>query len=99
MVRLSFDCYCFYEYWLMFQLIADALVSTGLSKLGYTYVNIGMFLWFYHKYLNFLWLWGFLITVPVICLDDCWAEMARDDKVVLLSALLIVDWTLLEKIE
>ncbi|KAJ8759252.1 hypothetical protein K2173_006772 [Erythroxylum novogranatense] len=31
---------------------ADALVSTGLSKLGYTYVNI----------------------------DDCWAEMVRDDK-------------------
>lgn len=31
---------------------ADALVSTGLSKLGYEYVNI----------------------------DDCWAELARDDK-------------------
>ncbi|CAL0328352.1 unnamed protein product [Lupinus luteus] len=31
---------------------ADALVSTGLSKLGYTYVNI----------------------------DDCWAELIRDDK-------------------
>ncbi|GMN52681.1 hypothetical protein TIFTF001_021818 [Ficus carica] len=31
---------------------ADALVSTGLAKLGYTYVNI----------------------------DDCWAEIARDDK-------------------
>nr|KJB31913.1 hypothetical protein B456_005G214100 [Gossypium raimondii] len=31
---------------------ADALVSTGLSKLGYVYVNI----------------------------DDCWAEIARDDK-------------------
>ncbi|CAL2232893.1 unnamed protein product [Prunus armeniaca] len=31
---------------------ADALISTGLSKLGYTYVNI----------------------------DDCWAEIARDDK-------------------
>ncbi|CAK9325725.1 unnamed protein product [Citrullus colocynthis] len=31
---------------------ADALVSTGLSKLGYEYVNI----------------------------DDCWAEIARDDK-------------------
>ncbi|KAJ7942593.1 Alpha-galactosidase [Quillaja saponaria] len=31
---------------------ADALVSSGLSKLGYTYVNI----------------------------DDCWAEIARDDK-------------------
>ncbi|KAG8656654.1 hypothetical protein MANES_04G160300v8 [Manihot esculenta] len=31
---------------------ADALVSTGLDKLGYTYVNI----------------------------DDCWAEIARDDK-------------------
>ncbi|KAI4332115.1 hypothetical protein L6164_017051 [Bauhinia variegata] len=31
---------------------ADALVSTGLSKLGYTYVNI----------------------------DDCWAEMSRDNK-------------------
>ncbi|KAG2334425.1 hypothetical protein Bca52824_005605 [Brassica carinata] len=31
---------------------ADALVSTGLSKLGYNYVNI----------------------------DDCWAELARDQK-------------------
>ncbi|XP_057739084.1 alpha-galactosidase 1-like [Arachis stenosperma] len=31
---------------------ADALVSTGLSKLGYTFVNI----------------------------DDCWAELHRDDK-------------------
>ncbi|KAF7801307.1 actin-related protein 2/3 complex subunit 2A [Senna tora] len=31
---------------------ADALVATGLSKLGYTYVNI----------------------------DDCWAELSRDDK-------------------
>ncbi|KAL1176235.1 hypothetical protein V6Z11_A04G144400 [Gossypium hirsutum] len=31
---------------------ADALVSTGLSKLGYEYVNI----------------------------DDCWAEISRDDK-------------------
>ncbi|KAF8376927.1 hypothetical protein HHK36_030298 [Tetracentron sinense] len=31
---------------------ADALVSTGLAKLGYQYVNI----------------------------DDCWAEIARDDK-------------------
>lgn len=31
---------------------ADALVSTGLSKLGYHYVNI----------------------------DDCWAELARDEK-------------------
>ncbi|WJX76889.1 Alpha-galactosidase 1, variant 2 [Trifolium repens] len=31
---------------------ADALVSSGLSKLGYTYVNI----------------------------DDCWAELNRDDK-------------------
>ncbi|XWS68406.1 hypothetical protein CRYUN_Cryun04dG0087400 [Craigia yunnanensis] len=31
---------------------ADALVSTGLSKLGYVYVNI----------------------------DDCWAEISRDDK-------------------
>ncbi|XP_004492578.1 alpha-galactosidase 1 [Cicer arietinum] len=31
---------------------ADALVSTGLAKLGYTYVNI----------------------------DDCWAEINRDDK-------------------
>ncbi|ONI32171.1 hypothetical protein PRUPE_1G352200 [Prunus persica] len=31
---------------------ADALISTGLSKLGYTYINI----------------------------DDCWAEIARDDK-------------------
>ncbi|XP_059633282.1 alpha-galactosidase 1-like [Cornus florida] len=31
---------------------ADALVSTGLAKLGYKYVNI----------------------------DDCWAEIARDDK-------------------
>ncbi|KAK7287088.1 hypothetical protein RIF29_00121 [Crotalaria pallida] len=31
---------------------ADAIVSTGLSKLGYTYVNI----------------------------DDCWAELIRDDK-------------------
>ncbi|XP_062108013.1 alpha-galactosidase 1 [Humulus lupulus] len=31
---------------------ADAMVSTGLSQLGYTYVNI----------------------------DDCWAEIARDDK-------------------
>ncbi|KAI3907858.1 hypothetical protein MKW92_049396 [Papaver armeniacum] len=31
---------------------ADALVSTGLSKLGYHYVNI----------------------------DDCWAELSRDDK-------------------
>ncbi|KAK4490570.1 hypothetical protein RD792_001252 [Penstemon davidsonii] len=31
---------------------ADAMVSTGLSKLGYKYVNI----------------------------DDCWAEIARDDK-------------------
>ncbi|KAL2330529.1 hypothetical protein Fmac_018110 [Flemingia macrophylla] len=31
---------------------ADALVATGLSKLGYTYVNI----------------------------DDCWAELNRDDK-------------------
>nr|ARV78455.1 alpha-galactosidase [Vernicia fordii] len=31
---------------------ADALVSTGLHKLGYTYVNI----------------------------DDCWAEIARDEK-------------------
>lgn len=31
---------------------ADALVSTGLAKLGYNYVNI----------------------------DDCWAELSRDDK-------------------
>ncbi|KAB1224160.1 Alpha-galactosidase [Morella rubra] len=31
---------------------SDALVSTGLAKLGYTYVNI----------------------------DDCWAEIARDEK-------------------
>ncbi|KAF3457934.1 hypothetical protein FNV43_RR02595 [Rhamnella rubrinervis] len=31
---------------------ADALVSTGLNELGYTYVNI----------------------------DDCWAELVRDDK-------------------
>ncbi|XP_057757108.1 alpha-galactosidase 1-like isoform X2 [Arachis stenosperma] len=32
--------------------VTDALVSTGLSKLGYTFVNI----------------------------DDCWAELHRDDK-------------------
>ncbi|GMJ06747.1 hypothetical protein HRI_004343900 [Hibiscus trionum] len=36
---------------------ADALVSTGLSKLGYEYVNI----------------------------DDCWAEISRDDKQVLFA--------------
>ncbi|CAI9097119.1 OLC1v1033445C2 [Oldenlandia corymbosa var. corymbosa] len=35
-----------------FGVAADAIVSTGLSKLGYHYVNI----------------------------DDCWAEIARDDK-------------------
>ncbi|GAU41022.1 hypothetical protein TSUD_178620 [Trifolium subterraneum] len=34
------------------KLVSDALVSTGLSKIGYTYVNI----------------------------DDCWAELNRDDK-------------------
>lgn len=28
---------------LVWSFAADALVSTGLSKLGYTYVNIGMF--------------------------------------------------------
>ncbi|KAF9622931.1 hypothetical protein IFM89_035164 [Coptis chinensis] len=36
----------------MIRQTADALVSTGLAKLGYHYVNI----------------------------DDCWAELARDDK-------------------
>jgi alpha-galactosidase len=36
----------------MIKQTADALVSTGLAKLGYIYVNI----------------------------DDCWAEIHRDDK-------------------
>ncbi|WVZ07569.1 hypothetical protein V8G54_020915 [Vigna mungo] len=43
---------------------ADALVSTGLSKLGYTYVNIAQAVKLNPKF--------------SIIADDCWAELNRD---------------------
>ncbi|XP_044494456.1 alpha-galactosidase 1-like isoform X2 [Mangifera indica] len=68
---------------------ADALVSTGLSKLGYTYVNIGRLqLWlevslsgkgfFSYHYCHKL----LTMDNKKICffLDDCWAEIYRNDK-------------------
>nr|XP_011458441.1 PREDICTED: alpha-galactosidase 1-like isoform X1 [Fragaria vesca subsp. vesca] len=66
---------------------ADALVSTGLSKLGYTYVNIGTSASFFFLF-NIC---TYVFVLPSILSqvltenfhflkDDCWAEIARDVK-------------------
>ena len=60
---------------------ADAMVSTGLSALGYKYINLGINFYFGHrkKYsltVNFFSNMNFNFWV-----DDCWAELNRDSKV------------------
>ena len=68
---------------LCFGVIADALVSTGLAKLGYRYVNIGM------SFTTSLTI-SFSLDLERVnlmnCLwhghvDDCWAEHDRDSTV------------------
>lgn len=68
---------------------ADALVSTGLAKLGYRYVNIGTFQssnkfsWFFTQAYNINVVALIYLTQETwwLLLDDCWAEISRDDKV------------------
>ena len=69
-------------------LTADALVSTGLSKLGYTYVNIGTVESFLLSVLHIFSFWLSIMSQAtdeilnfLSCKDDCWAEIARDVKV------------------
>ena len=68
---------------LCFGVIADALVSTGLAKLGYRYVNIGM------SFTTSLTI-SFSLDLERVnmmnCLwhghlDDCWDEHDRDSMV------------------
>ena len=68
---------------LCFGVIADALVSTGLAKLGYRYVNIGMSFTTsltisFSLYLERVNLMNCLWHGHV---DDCWAEHDRDSTV------------------
>ncbi|CAH8308883.1 unnamed protein product [Eruca vesicaria subsp. sativa] len=60
---------------------ADALVTTGLSKLGYNYVNIGKCLLYLLS--SCIYSSSYLIKCFkfLVCFsDDCWAELARDQK-------------------
>lgn len=79
----------------LFCLSADALVSTGLAKLGYNYVNIGkplcsnvtfikkkIILKYSNPSLIFFKLQKHMTWKLINWLsDDCWAELQRDSKV------------------
>ena len=71
-----------------FLLTADALISTGMADLGYTYVNIGIVQFpFENNHVGFCFAHSSVLSFMA---DDCWSSLLRNLKVCCNSGLLVI---------